>query len=109
MTETKTQENQENRHRLREWVHSSSSICTLLIFVTFLIIFGIYVCVCTPRKYDLRIGSISHVTVVVPKDVEDVVATNARKEEAANKVNPKYEFRQEVKDEVLASLADIFQ
>ena len=109
MTTSQTQEYKKIRQRIREWLHSPASVCALLIFATFIILLGLYLCVCTPRKYDLRIGSISHVTVVAPKDVEDVVATNARKEEAANKVNPKYEFRQEVKDEVLASLADIFQ
>ena len=109
MTTAQTQENKKFLQRIREWLHSPASICALLIFATFVIILGLYLCVCTPRKYDLRIGSISHVTVIAPKDVEDIVATNARKEEAANKVNPKYEFKQEVKDEVLASLADIFQ
>ena len=95
--------------RIRNWFHSPASVCTLLVFGAFVIILGLYLCVCTPRKYDLRIGSISHVTVVAPKDVEDVVATNARKEEAANKVIPTYVFQQDVKQEVLSSLADILQ
>ena len=95
--------------RIRSWIHSPASVCALLVFGAFVIILGLYLCVCTPRKYDLRIGSISHVTVVAPKDVEDVVATNARKEEAANKVIPTYVFQQDVKQEVLSSLADILQ
>ncbi len=95
--------------RIHSWIHSPASVCALLVFGAFVIILGLYLCVCTPRKYDLRIGSISHVTVVAPKDVEDVVATNARKEEAANKVIPTYVFQQDVKQEVLSSLADILQ
>ena len=110
MTSTsETRDNNNIMQRIRSWIHSPASVCALLVFGAFVIILGLYLCVCTPRKYDLRIGSISHVTVVAPKDVEDVVATNARKEEAANKVIPTYVFQQDVKQEVLSSLADILQ
>ncbi len=110
MTSTsETRDNNNIMQRIHSWIHSPASVCALLVFGAFVIILGLYLCVCTPRKYDLRIGSISHVTVVAPKDVEDVVATNARKEEAANKVIPTYVFQQDVKQEVLSSLADILQ
>ena len=96
-------------HKIREWLRSSSSICALLVFVSFLIILAIYLCVCTPRKYDLRVGSISHVTVDATKDVVDEVTTQEKRNAAADTVVPTYRFQQGVKEEVLASLADVFQ
>ena len=109
MTNSQTQEKKEPQHRIRAWLHSSSSICLLLILATFVIIFGIYLCVCTPRKYDLRIGSISHVTVDATKDVVDEVTTEEKRNAAAETVEPKYVFQQGVKEEVLSSLSDVFQ
>ena len=109
MTNSQTQEKKEPQRRIRTWLRSSSSICALLILATFVIILGIYLCVCTPRKYDLRIGSISHVTVDATKDVVDEVTTEEKRNAAAETVEPKYVFQQGVKEEVLSSLSDVFQ
>ena len=109
MSSQETTGKKPNLHRIREWLHSSSSICALLVFISFLIILGIYLCVCTPRKYDLRVGSISHVTVDATKDVVDEVTTAEKRNAAADTVVPTYRFQQGVKEEVLASLSDIFQ
>lgn len=109
MTHNEAPEKKVNRNRIREWLRSSSSVCALLVFVTFLIILAVYLCVCTPRKYDLRVGSISHVTVDATKDVVDEVTTEERRNAAADTVVPTYRFQQGVKEEVLASLADVFQ
>lgn len=95
--------------RIKSWIHSSSSICALLVFVTFLIILGLFICVCTPKKYDLRVGSISHVTVDATKDVVDEVTTDEKRNAAAETVEPAYRFQQGVKEEVLSSLAEAFQ
>ena len=109
MTNNESTERKDNNHRIREWFHSSSFICALLVFITFLIILAVYLCVCTPRKYDLRVGSISHVTVDATKDVVDEVTTEEKRAAAADTVVPTYRFQQGVKEEVLASLADVFQ
>ena len=99
----------EAKHIVRNWFHSSSWICALMIFLSFLIIYGIYLCVCTPKKYDLRVGSISHVTIDATKDVVDEVATQEKRKTAAEAVEPTYLFQQGVKEEVLSSLAETFQ
>ncbi len=109
MANKDTSEKKVNRHRIREWIHSSSCVCALLVFLTFLIILAVFLCVCTPRKYDLRVGSISHVTVDATKDVVDEVTTEEKRIAAADTVVPTYRFQQGVKEEVLASLAEVFQ
>ena len=59
------------KNSFTEWLHSPSCKCALLLFGTFLILLALFFFICAPRKYDLRVGSISHVTVDAPKDVVD--------------------------------------
>ena len=105
----KTVSKKENKHLIRNWIHSSGSICSLLVFAAFLIIVIIFFCVCTPKKYDLRAGAISHVTVDATKDVVDEVTTEEKRNQAAATVEPNYHFQQGVKEEVMSSLAEAFQ
>ena len=109
MAEKKKQDLKDIRAAFLNWLRSSSSICVLMVLITFLIVLGIYLCVCTPRKYDLRVGSISHVTVDATKDVMDEVATEEKRAAAADAVEPTYRFQQGVKEEVLSSLSEAFQ
>ena len=108
MTNTENKEKQEKKHQILDWIHSSASICSLLVFATFLIILFIFLCVCTPKKYDLRVGAISHVTVDATKDVVDEVTTEEKRNQAAAVVEPSYHFQQGVKEEVLSALSDAF-
>lgn len=109
MTNIQNQGNENKKRFVHDWIHSPASICALLIFAAFVIILGIYLCVCTPKKYDLRVGSISHVTIDATKDVEDIVATREKRNAAAETVQPSYIFQQGVKEEVLSDLADVFR
>ena len=80
-----------------------------MILAAFLIILGLLFCVCTPRKYDLRVGSISHVTVDATRDVVDKVTTEEKQNAAAEQVVPNLHFKYGVKEEVLANLSGAFQ
>ena len=80
-----------------------------MILVAFLIIIAVFFCVCTPKKYDLRVGAISHVTVDATKDIVDEVTTEEKRNASAETVEPSYRFQQGVKEEVLSSLAEAFQ
>ena len=96
------------KNRFMNWLHSSSSKCALLLFGTFLILLILFFLVCAPRKYDLRVGSISHVTVEAPKDVIDEVTTEEKRAAAEATVEPTYRFQQGIKEEVLSSLENTF-
>ena len=109
MTENKAEKGRNFRDSFRKWLHSSQSTCLLMILAAFLIILGLLLCVCTPRKYDLRVNSISHVTIDATKDVIDKVTTEQLQNAAAEQVTPNYHYKQGVKEEVLTSLADAFQ
>ena len=109
MTEKHENNKKKERHPFRDLIHSSSFLCAILILCTFLLITGIFLCVCTPKKYDLSVGAISHVTVNATRDVLDEVSTEEKKNAAAETVEPSYLFQQNVKKEVLASLDSAFQ
>ena len=96
------------KYSFRTYIHSSSFKCLLLIAGAFVIILGLFFCVCTPRKYDLKVGSISHVTINATKDVVDEVTTEEKRNAAAEMVEPSYKFQQGVKEEVLSSLDETF-
>ena len=98
----------EEKHAVKDFIHSSSFKCTLLIFGAFLVILAFFFCVSTPRKYDLKIGSISHVTINATKDIVDEVTTEEKRNTAADLVEPSYRFQQGVKEEVLSSLDNTF-
>lgn len=92
------------KHTIQDYIRSSTCKCSLLVFGAFVIILALFFCVCTPRKYDLKVGSISHVTINATKDVVDEVTTEEKRNAAADMVEPSYKFQQGVKEEVLSSL-----
>ena len=93
---------------IRFWIRSPFSKSALLIFITFLLLVVLFFAVCTPRKYDLRAGAISHVTIDATKDTIDEVTTEEKRKSAESTVEPTYRFQQGVKEEVLSSLDSIF-
>ena len=98
----------EKSNRFKTWLHSSSIKCALLLVGTFLILVVLFFLVCAPRKYNLSVGSISHVTVDATKEVIDEVTTEEKRVAAEATVEPTYRFQQGVKEEVLSSLEDTF-
>ena len=71
------------KHTIQDYIRSSTCKCSLLVFGAFVIILALFFCVCTPRKYDLKVGSISHVTINATKDVVDEVTTEEKRNAAA--------------------------
>ena len=87
---------------------SSAFKCLLLFAGATVLILGLFITVCTPKKYDLHVGSISHETINATKDIVDEVTTEEKKAAAAATVEPTYHFQEGVKEEVLSSLNGIF-
>lgn len=95
-------------HSLRSWFHSSSFRVLLTIIAAGSIICVCFFAVCTPKKYDLRVGSIAHETINATKDVIDTVATEEKKNTVAAAVEATYRFQEGVKENVLSSIASYF-
>ena len=97
-----------NHRSFSEYIKSSSFKCLLMMIISGLILFIIFFAVCTPRQYDLKVGSISHETINATKDVVDEVATEEKKAAAANTVEATYRFQEGVKEEVLTAITNYF-
>lgn len=95
--------------RFKNWIRSSGFLCAILFAGTVLILYGIFFSICSPKKYDLTVGAISHVTINATKDVIDEVTTEERRNAAAAAVEPTYHFVEGVKESVLTSLDNIFR
>lgn len=106
--QNKKPKEEKNTFSFKQWLHSASSKCFFFVFAVFVLLLLLFFCVCTPVKYDLRVGAISHVTVEATKEVVDEVTTEEKRKEAADQVEPTYRFQQGVKEEVLASLQQTF-
>ena len=96
------------KHAVREYIRSASFINLWMFLCASLLLLLFFSAVCTPRKYDLSVGSISHETINATKDVVDEVGTEERRQAAANAVEPTYRFQEGVKEEVLNSLSNWF-
>ena len=64
--------------------------------------------VSAPERYSLTVGSISHQTITATKDVVDEIATESRRQAAADAVEPTYHFQEGASEQVLSDLAAIF-
>ena len=93
--------------RAHAWLRSVAKRLIILA-VTIVLVFALYCCVCAPKRYDLKVGSISHETINATKDVTDEVTTEERRAAAANAVEPSYTFQEGVKEEVLSALNGVF-
>ncbi len=82
--------------------------CLIMMVCATLILFLIYFLVSVPKKYDLKVGAISHETINATRDVVDEVTTEDKRTAAANAVEPTYHFQEGVKEEVLSALESIF-
>ena len=94
--------------RFLKWIHSSSCICTLMFLGAALIVYLVFFTICSPKKYDLKVGAISHVNINATKDVIDEVSTEEKRIAAENAVEPTYHFVEGVKEDVLSSLGEVF-
>ncbi|MBQ8074328.1 MAG: HDIG domain-containing protein [Clostridia bacterium] len=90
------------------WFHSIHVKSALIILCSGALLLALYGLVCSPKQYDLSVGSISRETINATKDVVDEVTTEEKRKAAAAAVEPTYRFQEGVKEEVLSSLAAVF-
>ena len=77
-------------------------------FITFIIIFGIMLTSLVTKKYDLKEGDIAKVDIKASREVEDKLATDARRKQAADSVGQQYNKKPEVEGNSEADLNSNF-
>ncbi|MDO4838658.1 MAG: HDIG domain-containing protein [Clostridia bacterium] len=99
------------KHRLRSirsWLHSVDAKCTLVVLLGSLVLYAMFVAVSAPERYDVQVGTISRHTITATKDVVDEITTEERRQAAADAVEPTYHLKEGASEEVLATMASIF-
>ena len=92
------------RRTLRETLAAPAIRTTIVMLVGVIVLCLLMTIAIAPKRYNLRVGEISHTTITATKDVVDEVSTARQREEAASKVEPSYVFNESVTNEVLTSL-----
>lgn len=84
-----------------------TACCVYVIIACAVVLCAMFLLAITPQRYNLKVGEISHTTITASKDVVDEISTARRREEAANKVEPTYLFKENVAAEVKQNLNTI--
>ena len=93
---------------LKNWLHSVDARCVLVVLAGSLVLYLLFAAASAPERYNLTVGSISHNTITATKDVVDELTTEARRQAAADAVEPSYHLKEGASEEVLNTLAAIF-
>ncbi len=105
----KDRSKQKNRLRsIRSWLHSVDAKCTLVVLLGSLVLYAMFVAVSAPERYDVQVGTISRHTITATKDVVDEITTEERRQAAVDAVEPTYHLKEGASEEVLATMASIF-
>ncbi|MBQ2701171.1 MAG: HDIG domain-containing protein [Clostridia bacterium] len=95
--------------RFKNWTKTQEARCFLVMLIGAACMLAIFCAAITPERYDLQVGSIANKTIMASKDVVDEVTTAARREAAANQVEPSYHLKEGASEAVMSDLAIIFQ
>ncbi|MBQ6950701.1 MAG: HDIG domain-containing protein [Clostridia bacterium] len=96
------------KKRLAEFIHSPRALRLLICVLGTAILMAIYVVAIVPVRYDLRVGMVPGATITATKDVEDTMATERARLQAANAVTPTYRYQEGVTEQVLADFDAVF-
>ena len=98
-----------NRKTLREIFGTKTAQTVLVVIAGVIVLCGLMTVAIAPKRYNLRVGDISHTTITATKDVVDEVSTARQREEAASKVEPSYVFNETVTTDVLLNLETVLK
>ncbi|MBP3650136.1 MAG: HDIG domain-containing protein [Clostridia bacterium] len=101
--------NVRSRKTLREIFGTKTAQTVLVMIVGVIVLCGLMTIAIAPKRYNLRVGDISHTTITATKDVVDEVSTARQREEAASKVEPSYVFNETVTTDVLLNLETVLK
>ena len=97
------------RKPLREIFATKTAQTVMIMILCTVLLCGLMTVAIAPKRYNLRVGDISHTTITATKDVVDEVTTARQREEAASKVEPSYVFNETVTTEVMQNLAIVLK
>lgn len=100
--------NKPARRSILERLHSERAKSAVVVAVASLLLLALFCLACAPKRYSLKVGSISHQTITATKDVVDEIATEARRAAAENSVELTYHPLEGISEQVLSDLEAVF-
>ena len=93
---------------LKRLAKNSTTIRVLLIAGLFSALFFLFVLNTAPQKYNLQVGDISDVDIYAPSDIVDKSATELRRKQAEESVQPIYNLDLTVQIDIEKKIGDFF-
>ena len=104
----KEKSNQTLFQRLKAYVRTPDALRLLIVVVTMVLCLAMFIAAISPIRYNLRVGMVPTHTIAATKDVVDEVTTERNRQLAAAAVAPTYKYQENITDEVLLSLGQVF-
>ncbi len=95
--------------KVMQAMRSKTAHCVYVLLVCTVVLCAQFMLAITPQRYDLKAGDISPNTITASKDVVDEISTTRQRDQAAQKVEPTYIFKENVAGEVKQNLSAILQ
>lgn len=83
MNQIKKERKPKGNGRFSVFIHSRTLLSAVTLALGFVLVFGVFTVVATPKRHDLKAGDIAGVTITATKDVEDTIATQRLRDAAA--------------------------
>lgn len=83
MNQIKKERKPKGNGRFSVFIHSRTLLSAVTMALGFVLVFGVFTVVATPKRHDLKAGDIAGVTITATKDVEDTIATQRLRDAAA--------------------------
>lgn len=81
----------------------------IIYILTFLAMYCALITAAAPKKYDLKEGNIAKENIKAPRDVEDVITTEIKRQQLADSIGDKYTNKKDVvKKETVQVIEDLF-
>lgn len=93
---------------LNDFLRSPNATRLVITIIGIVLIAALFEVAIVPVRYDLQVGMVPGSTIRATKDVEDTIATEARRNQAAAAVTPTYLYQEGVTEKVMADFDAIF-
>lgn len=97
-----------NKMHILKFISHPTFLGILIAMLTFGIIFSLLLTAVSPERYELKVGDIPSTPIPAPRDVEDVLATQEKVEQAKEKVPEIYTLDQTITANIIASINEVF-
>lgn len=95
--------------KVSQALHSTAAQCVYALVAGTAVLCLLLMVAITPKKYDLKVGSISPATITASKEVVDEIATRQQQDAAAAAVDPTYIYKEDVAGLVMEELNAILK